>query len=358
MTNTNKNYENLKITKLDKSQIEIVASIPASVWGQNRAKALKNINESVSIDGFRKGMVPENILVSKVGEQVINEEMAEIALSKVYIQIVIDNKIDAIGKPQVQITKLANGNPLEFKAITAVMPEVKLPDYKKIAKDVVAKESKNEIKVEDKDVDEAILKIRKSRVSHDDHDHDKLTPEEHEKVIMDSLPEFNDEFVRTLGDFKDIADFKAKVREMIGQNKTDEAKEKTRIKIADAIAEKTSVEIPEVMIQSEIDRTQAQFESDIERMGVKLEDYLKHAKKSLDEIRKDWAPHAEKKAKLQIILNSIASAENIRPDQKEIDEEVSHIVEHYKDADRERAAIYAETVLTNEKVFAMLEGVK
>ena len=238
------------------------------------------------------------------------------------------------------------------------MPEVKLPDYKKIAKDIATKESKNEIKVEDKDVDEAILKIRKSRVSHDDHDHDKLTPEEHEKVIMDSLPEFNDEFVSTLGDFKDIADFKAKVREMIGQNKTDEAKEKTRIKIADAIAEKTSVEIPEVMIQSEIDRTQAQFESDIERMGVKLDDYLKHAKKSLEEIRKDWAPHAEKKAKLQIILNSIASAEKIRPDQKEIDEEVSHIVEHYKDADRERAAIYAETVLTNEKVFAMLEGVK
>ena len=358
MTNTNKNYENLKITKLDKSQIEITASIPASFWGKNRQKALKNINETVTIDGFRKGMVPENILISKVGEQVINEEMAEIALSKVYIEIVIDNKIDAIGKPQVQITKLASGNPLEFKAITAVMPEVKLPDYKKIAKDIVTKESKNEVKVEEKDIDEAILKIRKSRASHEGHDHEKMTPEEHEKAIMDSLPEFNDEFVRTLGDFKDISDFKEKVREMIGQNKQDEAKEKLRIKISDAISDKTEVDIPEVMIQSEIDRTQAQFESDIERMGVKLEDYLKHAKKSLQEIRKDWEPHAFKKAKLQIILNAIASAEKIRPDQKEIDDEVNHIVEHYKDADRERAAIYAETVLTNEKVFAMLEGVK
>jgi trigger factor len=93
-------------------------------------------------------------------------------------------------------------------------------------------------------------------------------------------------------------------------------------------------------------------------MGVKMDDYLKHSKKTIEEIRKDCEPHAEKKAKLQLILNAIAGAEKIKPDQKEIDEEVNHIVEHYKDADRERAAIYAETVLTNEKVFEMLEGVK
>jgi FKBP-type peptidyl-prolyl cis-trans isomerase (trigger factor) len=361
MTNTNKkeaikSYENLTTKTLDKSLVEISASIPTEVWEKYRAKALKNLNDSVTIDGFRKGMVPENILISKVGESTINEEMAELALSKAYLDILIDNKIDAIGKPQVKLTKLAPGNPLEFKATTAVVPLVKLPDYKKIAENEVKKDVKNEVKVEDKDLEEAILKIRKSRASHEGHDHDKMTPEEHEKAILDSLPEFNDDFVRSLGDFKDIEDFKAKVREMIGQNKKDEAREKLRIKIADAISEATTVELPEVMIGSELDRTQAQFSQDIEKMGVKLEDYLKHAKKTLEEIRKEWTPHAEKKAKLQLILNAIADAEKIKPDPKEIEAEVNHIVEHYKDADRERAAIYADTVLTNEKVFRMLEG--
>jgi FKBP-type peptidyl-prolyl cis-trans isomerase (trigger factor) len=109
------------------------------------------------------------------------------------------------------------------------------------------------------------------------------------------------------------------------------------------------------MIESELERTQSQFTADIERMGVKLDDYLKHAKKTLDEVRHEWRPHAEKKAKLQLILNEISKKENLKPDQKEIETEVNHIVEHYKDADRERAAIYAETVLTNEKVFAWLE---
>jgi trigger factor len=182
-----------------------------------------------------------------------------------------------------------------------------------------------------------------------------MSPEEHEKAIMDSLPEFNDEFVRSLGEFKDIAEFKEKIREMIGLNKKDEAREKLRIRIADALSDATTIEIPDIMIETELNRTQGQFEDDIERMGVKLEDYLKHAKKTIEEIRKEWLPHAEKKAKLQLILNAISDAEKIKPDQKEIEAEVAHIVEHYKDADKERAAVYADTVLTNEKVFQMLE---
>ena len=66
----------------------------------------------------------------------------------------------------------------------------------------------------------------------------------------------------------------------------------------------------------------------------------------------------EKKAKLQLILNEIAKIEKIAPDIKEIEAEVNHIVEHYTDADRERATIYAETVLTNEKVYGFLEEAK
>ncbi|MFA6078831.1 MAG: trigger factor [Candidatus Omnitrophota bacterium] len=350
-----KRYGSATVKTLDKSRVEISGSIPAEVWEKFRKEAIKNINGSIDIDGFRKGMVPENILIAKVGESAIHEEMAEMAIAKAYMDILIDNKIDAIGRPQIQLTKLAKDNPLEFKAVTAVVPQVILPDYKKLARTEVEKPEKDKIEVTDKDIEESILKIRRAHASHEGHSHDKMSPEEQEKHIMDSLPEFNDEFVRGLGDFKDVEDFKKNVREMIGENKKDEAKEKMRIRIADAIADATEVKLPDIMIESELDRTQGQFEIDIERMGVKLADYLKHAKKTLEEIRKDWRPHAEKKAKLQIILNTISDAENIKPDRKEIEDEVDHIVEHYKEADRERASVYAETVLTNEKVFQFLE---
>ena len=348
-------YSSVDIKKLPQSEVEITASVSVDLLETYRIQALKNINDSITVDGFRKGNVPENILVAKVGDMAILEEMSELALSKAYMDIIIDNTIDAIGRPKVNVTKLAKGNPVEFKIITAVVPEIKLPEYTTIAQQERAKADPKDLAVSEKDIEDSILRIRKSHASHEGHDHDKMTPEEHDKAIESSMPELTDDFVKTLGDFSDIPDFKNKLSDMIAENKRDQAKEKTRIRIADAIADKTTIELPELMVESELERTQAQFEADIERMGVKLDDYLKHAKKSLDEIKKEWRPHAEKKAKLQLILNEIAKKEKIQPSGEEIEEEVNHIVEHYKDADRERARVYAETVLTNEKVFNFLE---
>lgn len=355
---TPSSYVSATIAKLPKSQVEITGSVSAETLASFRPQALKYINESISIDGFRKGMIPENILVAKVGEASVLEEMAELALSKAYLDIIIDNKIDAIGKPKIQVTKLASGNPLEFKATTDVVPEIKLPDYKKIAAKEAAPTEKDIEKVTDKEIEDAILRVRKTHASHEGHDHDKLSPEEHDKLIEASMPALTDEFVQSLGDFTDVPDFKNKLSVMIAEQKLDEAREKRRIRIADALADATTVELPDVLVNSELSRTEAQFAADIERMGVKLDDYLKHAKKSIEDIRAEWRPHAEKKAKLQLILNAIAAAENIKPDQAEINAEVEHIVAHYKDADREHASTYAETVLTNEKVFLFLEGVK
>ena len=353
-----KNYDSASVSvkKLPGSEVEIVASIPTEAWEKYRSQALKNLNNAITIDGFRKGNIPENILIAKVGEMAVLEEMAELAIPKAYIDILIEQKIDAIGRPQIGVTKLAKGNPIEFKAVTSVVPEVKLPDYKKIAADEVKKAGTPDRKVSEKELEDAILRVRKMHASHEGHDHEKMTPEEHEKAITANLPELTDDFVKSIGDFTDVPDFKNKLSDMIADDKEQAAHEKRRIAIADAIAEKTTVEIPKLMIEGEIDRTQAQFSADIERMGLKLDDYLKHAKKTLEDVRKEWQPHAEKKAKLQLIMNAIARAENIRPTDEELDAEVSHIIEHYPDADRERAMTYAETVLMNEKVFQFLEN--
>lgn len=366
-TDTAKSYDSVVVKKLEKSSVEITGSIAAETWEKFHGQALKNINESITIDGFRKGMIPENILIAKVGEMAILEEMAEMAMSKAYFDIIIDNKIDAIGRPNIQLTKLAKGNPLEFKITTTIMPEIKLPDYKKVAQDTIQKSPTKIEKVSDKEIEEAITRIRttyatkngEATAEEHEHDHSKMTADEHgkahEKDSKKDLPELTDAFVKTLGDFSDVPDFKDKLSKMIAEEKVHTANEKQRINIADAISDASAVELPEIMVETELHRTESQFSADIERMGVKLEDYLKHAKKTIEEIRKEWRPHAEKKAKLQLILNAIASRENIKPDPKEVENEVNHIIEHYKDADRESAATYAETVLTNEKVFEWLE---
>src|SRR3989344_1054307 len=170
-----------EIKKIEKSRVEITGVISIEEFEKFRNQALKNINEEVTIDGFRKGKVPENILISKVGEMTILEEMAQLAIKEAYPKIIIDEKIDAIGQPEVHITKIAKGNPLEFKIITAIVPEVKLGDYKKISKE--EKSKKSEItEVTEKEVSDAILNIRRSRADHSGHDHEKMSAAEHEKA--------------------------------------------------------------------------------------------------------------------------------------------------------------------------------
>lgn len=98
------------------------------------------------------------------------------------------------------------------------------------------------------------------------------------------------------------------------------------------------------------------MESDITQMGLKFEDYLKHLNKTVADLRKEFKNDAEKKAKLALILNEIAKVEKIIADEEQVAKEVAAILEHYKDADPERATMHAQNVLTNEKIFQFLES--
>ena len=329
-----------KINKLAGSQIEITATISAKDLSAYRVQAIKNLNEEVKIDGFRKGKIPEQVLIDKLGEMTLLYEMAELAIGDAYPKILEKEKIDAIGRPEVKITKIAKDNPLEFTITTAITPEVKIGDYKKIAKGYP--ETKAD-EVTDEENEKVIAEIIKQQT----HTHDD--GKEH-------IPELNDEFVKTLGNFENVDDFKKKVKENLNQEKKHRALEKRRLDIAEKILETAEIDIPRIMVEHELSRSEAQFKDDISRMGVKVEDYLARIKKSIDDLKKEWEEGAVKKAKLQLVLSKIAQEEKLLPDAKEVEKEVAMILEHYKNADPIQARVYAETVLTNDKVFAFLES--
>ena len=98
-----------------------------------------------------------------------------------------------------------------------------------------------------------------------------------------------------------------------------------------------------------------EMSANISQMGLNIETYLKHVGKTIEELKKEWIPDAEKRAKTQLILNQIALEEKITVSEDDIKKEVEQIMQVYKDADRTRAEIYVETVLLNEKVWAWLE---
>jgi len=209
-----------EIKKLPQSEVEITAEIPAIEFESYRKDAVKKLSKNIDVQGFRKGHAPEDVLIKKVGDMVVLEEMAERAIGKAYPEILAENKIDAIGQPQVTITKIAKGENLGFKLTTAVMPEVKLGDYKKVAKGISAIE---EIKVEDKEVEDVIEQVRKQRRQTAKNDADEDADKNAETSASETgnsasdqrsnqrsiseiskAPELTDKFVQTLGEFKTV----------------------------------------------------------------------------------------------------------------------------------------------------------
>jgi len=356
MTKTQKNYTDIKINPLPDRELEIIGSITAEKMALMRERALLKIKETIELPGFRKGNAPDNLIAQKVGEMRLLEEAAEIALSEEYPNILDEHKIDAIGRPEITITKIGLGNPLEFKVKTALMPEVKLADYKNIAKSENAKKTKTP-EVSDKEVDDVIKNIQKN-IAHqkmhaesgeDEHSHN------HAEIKDEDLPAIDDEFAKMVGSFKDVLDMKEKIKENLLRDKALATTDKKRTEILEAIMEKSTIDLPKIIIDGEMEKMLAQFKDDIGRGGITYDDYLKHIKKTEKDLKTEWKDVALKRAKSQVILNTIAKEEKLTPKEEEIKKEMEHILSQYKDAERFRVRMYVETFLTNELVFQFLE---
>lgn len=144
------------------SQKEVEIEISAEEFKSFVEEAITELGKDLSVEGFRKGKAPKNIIESKIGREAILMEAAEHAISANYRKFVLDNNIEVISHPEVEIVKMAEGSPLVFKAKMAVLPVLDLPDYKSIA----SKVAKNKVLVEEKDIDETIKWLQKTRAKY------------------------------------------------------------------------------------------------------------------------------------------------------------------------------------------------
>lgn len=345
----------VEISNLDNSIVEMKSTIAVEELGKYREKALKQLGEGLSVDGFRKDHIPESVLIDKVGEMAILNQMAELALSDIYPVIVLENKIDVIGQPQITITKMTPNNPVEFKITSAVLPHFELPDYKKIAKKINS-EKTEVIDVTDKEVEDVLVQIQKTHATPTapiEKTEGSNPPKADEQSLK--LPEINDEFVKKLGDYKDVADFKVKLKENIKKDKGNKAVEVKRVKMMDSILAETKIDLPKVIIENETERMLAQTREDITRMGLQFDKYLEHIKKTEDDLKKELQPEAEKRTKIQFVLDKIIKMEKIKPNEEEVKKNVEQILKQHKDAKEENARPYIEMVLSNQEVFKLLE---
>ena len=152
---------NIVFKKLPKSQVRFEVTVPAEEVLSYKEKAALALSERLEIDGFRKGKAPYDIIKQYIGSARVFEEAAYIAMDKKYQAVVAEHKLRALGSSKVEILKIAEGNPLVFSVTIAVYPEVKLPDYKEIAKQ--CEKDRASIEIKDEEVEKAVDFLRHSR---------------------------------------------------------------------------------------------------------------------------------------------------------------------------------------------------
>ncbi len=343
------------ITKLPKSQMSVQVSLPAEMFEGYRAKAVACAAEHIEIPGFRKGKAPAKLVEEQLAPIAVLEEMAELAVNEHFPKILVEEKIDAIGRPEIKITKIAAGNPLEFTVTFAVLPEVKLPDYKKLAAAENAKSA--DVSVSDEELESAIKELKKAR-EHDrihkageEHDHDEFEKQEF-------TADLTDDEVKQFGPFESAAAFREKFRENIKAEKEAQELQKRRVGTLEAIAAGTETEIPDVLVESELGQLVARLQADIAQAGLKFDDYLSHIKKTEADVREGMRPDAEKRAKMELIMAEIAKRENLKPAEETVESETKRLIQTYQDADPLRARAYVTHLLMNEEIFKFLEAQK
>ena len=100
-----KNHKIERVEKLPDSEAKIIGEISLDFLNSCRKDALKHLNSHLSLPGFRKGLVPDDILIKTLGEGAVLAESAEVAIAKAYGEIILESGLKPITRPEIKITK-------------------------------------------------------------------------------------------------------------------------------------------------------------------------------------------------------------------------------------------------------------
>lgn len=141
--------------KLPKSAIELTIELTPADMQSYLQKAAAQLSQTAVIPGFRPGKAPYDQVVAQFGSGRLWEEAAQLAVPKTYSAIIVQEKLETIGAPEIEVIKLAPDNPFIFKATVALLPEIILGDYTKI------KIEHKTAAVKEEHVDKALADLRK-----------------------------------------------------------------------------------------------------------------------------------------------------------------------------------------------------
>lgn len=179
------------------------------------------------------------------------------------------------------------------------------------------------------------------------------------EIKATELSALDDEFAKDVSEFDTLEAYKEDIRKKLQEKFDKEADNEVEDKLVDALLEKMHADIPEVMFAEETENSLRDFDNNLRMQGLDLSNYMKFTGMTLDTLRQQMRPRAEKQVKVRLTLEKIAAKEDLKVSEEAVEGEYKRISEAYNvPVDQVKAMVKAEDLEKDLKVKAAIDLVK
>ena len=344
------------VNRGEKGRVEVKVDIPKAVFVAAYDDIIESISRDQQFPGFRPGKIPTNVIEDKIGVNKILNDAASFLVNKHLDEIFKGENITALGSPNIAVHSLAKDSPFSFTATLIAKPQVKLGNWKKVkikrvkGKEVTQKDINESIKNiyeayqkqkvakgteetkepegEDSDSDQKSKKFiydaHGNKVFFGDGDSDKgkssvasssAKASDDKQALKD---EIDDNFAKKIG-ARDLKHLQELVRSDLEKIMVDQVEAKLENELFDEILKLAEVEIPDILIDDEINRIIVRITQNLEQQNKKMDDYLKEENTTLDALKAKLRPQAEQNVKITLIMDEIGKKEKVQITREEIE---------------------------------------
>jgi len=375
------------VEELSPTRVKMTIEVPFEELKPSLDKAYREVGRQVRIPGFRPGHVPPRIIDQRLGRGAVLEQAINDAVPQLYGKALEDSEIRALGQPDVEITQLDDGQQLAFTAEVDVRPRFELPDLSAISVTVEnAEVGPDEVEEYLSDLRErfASLKGVDRPAAEGDYVSIDLSASVGGKLVEDAqasgisyqvgsgtlldgldealtgmsagdatnftaelaggdqagqqadvsvtvhsvkvkeLPELDDEFAQSASEYDTLGEFRAGTRTRLESVKRLAQVGQARDRALDAVLSRLDIPLPDRLVESEIEGRERSLDEQLEQSGTTKEAYLEARGITDLDLQAEIAADARRSVKASFVLDELASAEDLRVGQEELN---AYIVE-------------------------------
>jgi trigger factor len=380
------------VEQLSPTRVRINVEVPFDELKPSFERAYRKLAKQVRIPGFRPGKAPARVLESRLGRGVVLDEVVNEAIPAKYLEAVNGGEVRTLGQPDINVTKIEDGESLAFTADVDVRPDITIPAFGELAVSV------DDVEVEDSDVDTQLDELRArfgtltgverpvqsgdfvtidlsatvdgepvedastTGLSYEVGSDElvdgidealvgvesggstsfttKLLAGEHtgkdaevtvtvQSVKERELPAADDDFAQLASEFDTLDELRADLRErLVRVNKMQQAVQ-ARDKVLDALLDTTEVPLPETVVDSEIEVRKHDAIHSFDHDEAKFAEWLGTQGQTTEEFDAEVRTASEKAVKTQLVLDSVADAENVSVNDSELTERIIYQAQRF-----------------------------